>query len=256
MTERERWRIVAPGEGKLPPWPLVAEFADHVPSSNWTLIGGVMVQIHALRSSLQIVRPTDDVDAIVHLETGVTTYNGIRASLEDLGYHLQVPFGSGGVHMFLRGPNRIDLMVADHLAPKWLPRALGRPVFQVPGGTSALRKTVDVEVDVPGRDPFTLSVPDALGALVLKGAAYLGDARDRARHLSDAAVIAVGITDPHALLPSLGGSDRSRIRRLRDALPPDSEWWQLFPDLRPRGLRALEVLAGGQPPQKDRPRTS
>jgi hypothetical protein len=85
------------------------------------------------------------------------------------------------------------VMVADHLPPKRHPAALRRKVFAVPGGTSALCKTVNCAMDT-GNGIVVLSVPDALGALVLKGAAYMEDTRHRQRHLDDATVLACTVT--------------------------------------------------------------
>jgi hypothetical protein len=69
-------------------------------------------------------------------------------------------------------------MVADRLPPEMHPKALRRRVFALEGGTSSLRKTVNCEVN---KSDITVmrSIPDVLGALVLKGAAYLEDSRDR-----------------------------------------------------------------------------
>jgi hypothetical protein len=88
-------------------------------------------------------------------------------------------------------------MVADHLSPNRHPKALGRRVFAVPGGTSALNKTVNCEVKTEV-GVVMLSIPDVLGALVLKGAAYIEDSRDRERHIDDAAILACAVTDPVA----------------------------------------------------------
>src|SRR5687768_13386285 len=109
---------------------------------------------------------------ILHIETGAATFGGVRARLEELGYGLQMPV-RGRVHRFVRsgGVEQVDVMVADHLAPKLRPRVSGREVFAVPAGTSALRKTVDCLIEIEGVST-KLSVPDVLGALVLKGAAF------------------------------------------------------------------------------------
>lgn len=108
------------------------------------------------------------------IETGITTFGGVRDRLEKLGYTLRLPMGDGPIHRFERGVEHVDVMVADRLAPKWKPSVRGVPVFAVPGGTSALRKTVCCDMEINGV-AVRLSVPDVLGALVLKGAAYQED---------------------------------------------------------------------------------
>jgi hypothetical protein len=74
--------------------------------------------------------------------------------------------------------------------PTHVPQVGGRKLFQVLAGTSALRKTVNCKIEGEGESSLTFSVPDVLGALVLKGAAYKTDPRDRNRHLNDAALLA------------------------------------------------------------------
>ncbi|WP_233529024.1 hypothetical protein [Antrihabitans stalagmiti] len=136
-------------------------------------------------------------------------------------------------------------MVADHLAPKHIPKVAGREVFRIPAGTSALRKTVNCVVQFEPNAATTLSVPDALGALILKGAAYKEDSRDRGRHLDDAALLACAIDSPVFEAGRLEGNDRGRIRVLADQLrDPAHRSWLLLPrTLREQGWAALSVLA-------------
>lgn len=135
-------------------------------------------------------------------------------------------------------------MVADRLASSQRPKALHRKVFGVPGGTSALRKTVNCEVNIDGRT-VVLSIPDTLGALVLKGAAYLEDPRDRERHLDDAAVLACTISSPVAERDRMTGSDPHRVRGLWEALSDlNHKSWNAVGELARRGQAALHILCG------------
>src|SRR5664279_4251934 len=94
-------------------------------------------------------------------------------------------------------------------------------MFQVDGGTQALARAVILAVTSTGGTRYDFSVPDQLGALVLKGAACIVDQRDRDRHLYDAAVLAAGITDHASALVRLKGTDGKRLRAL--ALRRDSQ---------------------------------
>ena len=58
----------APG-GWPTPWLNVAELADALPAGSWTLVGGLMTQLHTIDHGLGIVRPTNDVDIVLHIET-------------------------------------------------------------------------------------------------------------------------------------------------------------------------------------------
>jgi len=204
-----------------------------------------MVQLHAAYAGLRLTRTTRDVDMILHIDSGAATFAGVQHELERLGYALREPIGDGPVHRFARGSRgaeTIDVMVADRLSPKQHPKALRRRVFAVPGGTSALRKTVNCEVTA-GEVAVVLSIPDVLGALVLKGAAYVEDSRDRNRHLDDAAVLACAVTDPVGDRARMIGSDRRRIEALWKVLQDvDHKSWIATGTDAGRARAALRVL--------------
>lgn len=242
------WQMSAPSDGVQPPWPQMIEIVQAIPHTQWTLVGGLMVQLHAAYAGVQVNRTTRDVDMILHIETGAATFSGVQHELERLGYALREPIGKGPIHRFSRGDRQaetIDVMVADHLSPKRLPKILGRSVFAVPGGTSALNKAVNCEVNT-AVGVVMLSIPDVLGALVLKGAAYVEDSRDRERHIDDAAILACALTDPVAHRTRMAGSDQRRIAALWKALQnPDHRSWIATGTNSRRGHAALRVLVGG-----------
>ena len=60
-----------------------------VPHKAWTLIGGLMVQLHAIAAGFPVVRPTNDVDVLLHVETGRGRAVQVAAALEGLGYRLR-----------------------------------------------------------------------------------------------------------------------------------------------------------------------
>lgn len=118
-------------------------------------------------------------------------------------------------------------------------------MFAVPGGTSPLRKTVNCELEIGG-PVAVISVPDVLGALVLKGAAYRHDSRDRERHLDDAAALACTMTDPIRDRARMIGSDHRRVLTLWDVLQdPDHRPWIATGSDAARGHAALRLLVGG-----------
>lgn len=245
--DRPVWRVSAPSDGVQPPWPQLVEIVQAIPHTQWTLVGGLMVQLHAAYAGLQVARTTRDVDMILHIETGAASFGAVQYELERLGYAIREPVGKGPIHRFSRGERQaetVDVMVADHLSPKRHPKVLGRRVFAVPGGTSALRKTVNCEVNT-AVGAVMLSIPDVLGALVLKGAAYLEDSRDRERHIDDAAILACAVTDPVADRTRMAGSDQKRIAALWKALQNlDHRSWIATGTNSRRGHAALRVLVG------------
>lgn len=74
----------APG-GWPTPWPSVAELAEALPSGSWTLVGGLMTQLHTIHHGIGIVRPTNDVDIVLHIETQRGIPNAVATVLEGLG---------------------------------------------------------------------------------------------------------------------------------------------------------------------------
>jgi hypothetical protein len=258
VPDRPQWSIAMPAGGWGPPWPQAVELVEVIPGDRWTLIGGLMVQLHVAHAGLDIQRATTDVDMILHIETGAITFPAAREALEGLRYELELPLGKDNpIHRFMRDDDRVDVMVADHLAPAHVPEVGGRRLFQVPAGTSALRKTVDCMIGRQGERNVTFSIPDALGALVLKSAAYIEDSRDRGRHLDDAALLACTVQDPSREVQRLErGSDRGRIQLLARTLNDASHRsWQLIPEeLREQGRHVLAVMSrdpsSGQQPRR------
>lgn len=214
-----------------------------------------MVQAHVLHARLAVARPTEDIDVVLHIETGAISWSEARASLRSLGYRLLEPNDPRDpAHRFLRteggSEDVIDVLIADHAAPRALAEQVGRhAIVEAPGGTSALRKTVDLRLAAEPDDDVTISIPDVLGALTLKGGAYRVDSRDRDRHLLDGAMLAATVEDADALLESpeaWTGSDARRIRNLAKALPDDHPAWSYVPAHRRRRAQvSLALLAVG-----------
>lgn len=249
-------RPPAPAGGWARPWPDVAELAAAVPADAWTLIGGLMVQLHAVAAGLPVVRPTNDVDVLLHVETGRGRASEVAGALEGLGYRLRpsIDARTGTAHRFVRdgavvdlvtsGSDRsmVDMVAADHAPPRSLERFRGYDLVQVSGGTQALRRTVRAELEISGSTRATISVPDAFGALILKAAAHKTDTRDRERHLTDAAVLLACVDPFEERTPS--GSDRSRLLHLREHLADvTAPAWLLLPEgARRNGQAALDLL--------------
>lgn len=241
----ELWDVPVPPGGWGTPWPQCVELARELPSTMWTLVGGLMVQLHSAAAGMAVSRPTADVDIVLHIETGAATTAAVVAALNGLGYTLQQSIDrQAPAHRFVRGVQQVDVMVADHLPPALIPTLGGRRPFQVAGGTQALQRTVNCRL-VVDHDPVIISIPNALGALVLKGAAYREDSRDKDRHLDDAVVLCATIRKPLLTAAQLKGSDRSRILALHKELadPGHRSWQLLEPGDRTPAMDALRILA-------------
>ena len=135
-----------------------------------------MVQLHAVAAGLPVVRPTNDVDVLVHVESGRGRPALVPGALEELGYQLRpgIDPRTGTAHRFVRDsatvdlvtteadPSVVDVVAADHAPPRSLERFRGFDMVRVAGGTQALRRTARAEVQISGSAPTRISVPDAL----------------------------------------------------------------------------------------------
>lgn len=93
--------------------------------------------------------------------------------------------------------------------------------------------------------PALISIPNALGALVLKGAAYREDSRDQDRNLDDAVVLCATIKAPLVTEAQRIGSDKSRVLTLHKVLAdPGHRSWQLLDRAdRIAAMDAFRILA-------------
>ncbi|EFQ84351.1 hypothetical protein HMPREF0063_10203 [Aeromicrobium marinum DSM 15272] len=264
MSQRQTITVASPSGGWGEPWPNVAEIAEVLEPTSWSLVGGLMVQLHAIHTGIDAIRPTTDIDMLVHVETGRGRPAAIARALASLGYELAPPIDprNPAAHRFHRtavpaGPPRgteqvdvVDLVVADHAAPAAREKLLGYQMVGIAGGTQALRRTVNANLTIDPHRPVVVSVPGVFGALILKAAAHLADSRNPERHLQDAAVLLSCLDDPWAELEKpRSGSDGTRLRHLTQHLadPSHPAWLPLTDDQRRDGRAALRVLTGGEP---------
>jgi predicted nucleotidyltransferase len=211
-------------------WDVILDVAAAVPPHRWALIGGQMVTLHALHAGHPPLRVSRDIDVLADLLTArdglALCVTAIRALdlLPDEG-------PSGRIHRFRRARDgvSVDVVAPDHTPPTWsLRTAKGRDTIQISGGRQALQRAALITVTKDDRSAH-VPVPDLLGALVLKAAAWLEDSRDRERHSHDAALLTSLITDPIAERRRFRGSDRKRLLKLHAALadPHDPAWTDL-----------------------------
>ena len=236
-------QVPEPAGGWSRPWLRLIELSDHLPANSWMLVGGLMTQAHAMAAAVDALRPTTDVDIIINIGAGQNHLHAVVGALRAIGYELVEGLSrTSPTHRLLRdGRDRVDIAVADHLPPSVSARVGRREVFRMPGGTQAAQRAVPLHVQGTAN---VASVPSALGALVLKGAAYMQDSRDADRHLLDAAAIAATIADPLRLVAELRGSDRKRLSALARGLASESHraWTHLPVRDRARAAHSLSTL--------------
>ena len=257
-TERPTIEVVSPTGGWPAPWPSVAELADALPAGSWTLVGGLMTQLHTIHHGIGVVRPTNDVDMVLHIESTRGTPSKVASALEALGYDFQPSIDprTKTAHRFVRGTatvdllaggEQVDVLIADHPAPRVIEKLRGHDMVRIDGGTQALRRTANAKLEIVTGTVTTISVPRPFGALILKAAAYAADSRDRDRHLFDAAALLACIDDPFAERADFAGSDRRRLTSLATHLGEAHPAWRaLHEDHRSQAQLTLDVLTQGE----------
>lgn len=193
-----------------PPWPLAFELASRLPTGSWVLVGGLMVHVHALRAGVNASRPTTDVDLLLNIETASAAEIG--RALIHLGFETVTPYRGNPVHRFTRGADVVDVMVARNVRVPTRWNQL--PLLRSPGAAQALDRR-DTYTLIHGGQSVNLYVPDALGAMVAKAAAYTIDSRNPQRHLEDLAVLGASAGAARTLgLETLTPKDRRHLNRV------------------------------------------
>jgi len=221
----------------LPAWQTVIGLSEVMDTSRLTIIGGLMVYLHASRGGVQMPRSTDDagvlLDMIVHRD-GLSAFS---RAVKRLGFELrrEAPYAYRFHHPDGR---KVDAMVPDHLPSGIHPRLDRKPALEAPAGQQAIDRRDAYTLEFRGGRLVTVGVPDEIGALVAKGAAFLIDRRDRDRHLDDAATLLASITDASELdYTRSSTNDRRRLRAIRERLSDETapHWIDLDSDSRTRG---------------------
>jgi hypothetical protein len=213
-------------------WNLVLTLAAELgPDSEWSLIGGLMVQLHGFERG-DDSRATADIDLLggarrpprmtekiaeVLVRRGATMATPPRSN-PGLGYRFEFE----GETVELLGP---DGLKADPATTS------GLKTFQVPGGTQALRRTEVVLVSLVGAEAVAVRRPDLLGAILIKARVvakgreekFASDRQDLVRLLSY-------VDDPRALAGDLGKSEKRWLRDIEDAIGFDKpDLAELYP---------------------------
>ena len=202
-------------------WNLLKEVAEATPEESWVLVGGAMVQLHALRAGLGQTRLTRDVDALLDLSRN--SIGSIAAPIQRLGFEPQLPSWAGGFHRFRRGEDVIDIMASREIT--WPVKWAGHEVLKTAGGAQALARR-DTYVLTDGVSSFTIQIPDSVGAIIAKSAAHQVDRVNRERHLRDLVTLLASTPEGDFKRAELSKKDKKYLRHfsaeIGDVLQP---WW-------------------------------
>ena len=162
-------RIDPPSEDATALWAKALEVAQALgETEDWTLVGGLMVQLHALEHDRD-TRLTTDIDVLGNARRRPQMTKRIAEVLEELGGTMADPPTSDqdlGYQFDVDG-ELIEVLGPDGL--KADPQTIGKfKTFQVPGGTQALRRTEVVWIALAEGAAVAMRRPSLLGAILIK----------------------------------------------------------------------------------------
>src|SRR3954451_11639390 len=100
-------------EGGRELWKAVGDLVDHLPGE-WVLIGGLMVQLHAVEHGVTDVRVTRDIDVL-----GQARPPGALRAIDEFlrreGFEPTLPDIDGFAHRYKRGDLAVDVLAPDGL---------------------------------------------------------------------------------------------------------------------------------------------
>lgn len=161
-----------------------------------------MTQLHTVHHGLGVVRPTNDVDIVLHIETTRGVPTRAATALETLGYRLKhrvdprdntahrwvrdsqiVDVGASHVdnddshdrrdqegqkQLLDQAGHQVDVLTADHPAPTVIERMRGRDMVPIAGGTQALKRTINVALNIRPDIATVISVPRRIRTLTAR----------------------------------------------------------------------------------------
>ena len=214
--------LVDPGAEQL--WKSGLALADELNArlgNDWSLIGGLMVQLHVNRYGDGSARPTDDVDVLGDSRKRPSATERIAEMLKSLRFELDKPTGieMETAYRFTRGDEVVDVLGVD--GTRKPPKTLGQfETIKVKGGTQALRRTETVIVVLNGKKTL-VRCPTLLGAILLKARVITSPQRDQDRE--DLVRLLLCVEDPTGLAGELTKKERGSLRRVSKHLALDDE---------------------------------
>jgi hypothetical protein len=219
-------------------WEALGELAQRLPGE-WTLIGGLMVQLHAVEHGITDVRATIDID-ILGQARPQGTLSRIDTALQREGFELIGPDLDGYAHRYQRDQLIVDVLAPDGIKPPARLSASHKAVG-VPGGSQALSRSEAVTVIIRGRS-FELRRPTLLGAILIKTRSLMVHS-DPDTQREDVLRLLALIDDPRQTSAELRKAERRWLRAAEQRLNLDGPS-TLDPETTRRAALAYRLLIG------------
>ncbi len=199
------------GDGFHDMWAGLIDLARSSPAP-WTLIGAHMVALHGWALGADLIRASRDADILVNVRAVTGGTELMSALLVERGFEFDGASPDGVGHRFRKGEVSLDVLGPDGVGERARLLTIGRAhTVRVPGGTQALRRTIEMPVrtrDEVGQVPL----PNMLGALLVKVRAIEVDDEPEAQR-EDVAFLLSLVADPDPLSADLSSSERGWMRR-------------------------------------------
>jgi hypothetical protein len=188
----------------------------------WSLVGGLMVQLHAYERS-HGSRLTADIDLLGDSRLRPAMTRRMAEALVERGGRMEMPPASDerlGYRFEVDGAV-VEILGSDGVRRD--PKTLGmHTTIQVPGGSQALARTEVVSVSLAGAPPVALRRPNLLGAILIKARVVAKQRRDKFESdRQDLILLLSFVEDPRALATGLRKSERRWLLKIEPLLPFD-----------------------------------
>lgn len=214
-------------------WKSALELAqDFGVDERWALVGGLMVQLHAIERG-RTARLTADVDFLGDSRQRPSMTVRMAEALKERGGEMSMPPASNenlGYRFEVDG-SIIEILGSEGVRRD--PKTLGRyTTFQVPGGTQALVRSEVVLVSLDGAEPVPIRRPNLLGAILIKARVVAKKRPDKFESDRQDLIGLLGfVEDPRALAGEFKGKERKWLRDVEELLAwEDSGLAEIFTD--------------------------
>ncbi len=206
-------------------WATIADISAKL-GSDWTLVGGLMVQLHAFEYGGDNHRPTRDIDILADARRVPSATEHVSRALTELGFRL-LPSTSiiepEVAFVFERDGLTVDVLAPDGIKPGNLPLTTeGKRTVPIPGGTQALRRTEVVTVSFDDGTETYVRCPTLIGAILIKARAIRVHDRTQDQR-EDLIRLLSYVEDPLTTGESLAKTERKWLHQAAKLLRPNED---------------------------------
>ena len=201
--------IDPPDEASRRLWHAVSDLVELLPQ-DWTLVGGLMVQLHAFEHGVPDVRVTVDIDVLGQARPP-GPLQAIDRALIDAGFDAHPPDPDNYGYRYERDGLIVDVLAPDGIRPA--PTLDGsRHAVGIPGGSQALARSEPVTVHIDGQT-FELRRPTLTGAILIKARSLLRHPDPDAQRQDLLRLLSL-VPDPRAMRADLKTTEGRWLRRV------------------------------------------